>query len=116
MISVTQTYLLGDLNRDGHVNAADILAMEQALANLPAYQAAHGLTNAQLLEIGDINGDGVVNNADLQALITLLKSGGGSTAKVPEPTSVILLALAVPSIGVALRRRFRTARCSLAST
>src|SRR5262249_41700906 len=31
-LSVTATYFAGDFNRDGHINAADIFAMEQALA------------------------------------------------------------------------------------
>jgi hypothetical protein len=99
--------LVGDFNGDGHVNAADILAMEQALTDLPDYEAAKGLTDAQLLAIGDINGDGVVNNADLQALLDLLQSGGGSTNPVPESGSWILLALALPGFTVtAFRRRF----------
>jgi hypothetical protein len=93
----------GDFNLDGHVNAADILAMEQALANLPAYQTANGLTNAQLLAIGDVNGDGKFNNADLQALINLLQTGGGSTNPVSEPSTFVLAVLAFGMISV--RRR-----------
>jgi len=91
-LSVGETFLLGDFNRDGHVDASDILAMEQALTNLNGYEAAKGLTNAQLLAIGDINNDGVVNTADLQALLDLLNSGGGSSTAVPEPASLVLLA------------------------
>jgi len=83
--------LPGDFNRDGHVNAADVLAMETALTNLPAYQTANGLSAVQLLAIGDLNGDGVINNADLQALINLIQSGGGSAGAVPEPASLVLL-------------------------
>ncbi|HTQ37666.1 MAG TPA: dockerin type I repeat-containing protein, partial [Pirellulales bacterium] len=87
-------YLPGDFDLNGHVNAADIVAMEQALANLPAYESARGLTNTQLLAIGDINNDGKVNNADLQALIASLKSGGGSSDPVPEPSTFILALVA----------------------
>jgi len=91
VIPSLQTYLPGDFNRDGHVDASDILAMEQALADLPDYETAKGLSNAQLLDIGDINGDGAVNNSDLQALINKLQSGGGSAESVPEPAAFIQL-------------------------
>ena len=84
------TTILGDFNRDGHVDVSDVLAMEQALANLPAYQTANGLTNAQLLAIGDVNGDGVIDNTDIQSLISLLANGTGSGAltAVPEPSTL----------------------------
>jgi len=88
VLSVAATYLPGDFNRDGHVDAADILPMMAALVNLHGYEQTNGLTNSQLLAIGDINGDGVVNNADLQALLNLLQSGGGSADPVPEPNVV----------------------------
>ena len=66
----------GDINRDGHVDAADISALMVALADLPTYQGS--LTSTQLAEIADLNGDGLVTNADLQGLINLLANGGGS--------------------------------------
>ncbi len=94
---VNAAFLPGDFNRDGHVNAADILAMETALADLNGYQSAKGLNAAQLLAIGDINGDGVISNADLQMLLGALKAGGGSSDPVPEPTT-----LAIAAIGMAL--------------
>jgi len=73
-----QAFLLGDINGDGHVNAADILPFMRALTNLQAYQTSRGLTAAQLLAVADINHDGKVTTADLQALLNLLKGGGGS--------------------------------------
>jgi hypothetical protein len=97
-ISVEATYYAGDFNRDGHVDAADVTAMEQALADLPDYEATKGLTDAQLLLIGDINGDGVVNSADVQALLDLLQSGGGSNDPVPEPASWVLAFLALAMV------------------
>ena len=92
----------GDFNRDGHVNAADIVVMEQALTNPTGYQAAHNtLTASQLLLIEDVNGDHSFNNADLQYLLNTLKSGGGSTNAVPEPAAGWLMLLAVVAAATA---------------
>jgi hypothetical protein len=93
---LTITSGLGDFNDDGHVDAADILPMMQALTNLSGYKTKYdpNLTNGQLLVFGDINHDGTFNNADLQALLNLLKSGHGSTNPVPEPSTIVLAVLA----------------------
>ncbi len=93
------TFGRGDVNQDGHVDAKDIAAMEQALTNESGYANSIGMTTDELSLYGDVNGDGIFNAADLQALLNLLKSGGGSTS-VPEPASFLLLAIG----GVALLR------------
>jgi hypothetical protein len=89
----------GDLTGEGTVTSADLPALEQALADLPGYEATHGYDDAALLDIADINQDGVVNNADLQAEIYLLNHGmlpapslSGSSA-VPEPAGLLLWAM-----------------------
>jgi len=97
-------YQPGDFNFDHHVDAKDVGAMENALANLSGYESMNSLTSNDLLQIGDINGDGKVNNADLQSLLNLLKIGGGSSIAVPEPDSLVLLALAVLIFRCASRR------------
>jgi autotransporter-associated beta strand protein len=96
VISVIDTnFLPGDFDRDGQVDAADIGAMQAALADLNKFQSIHNMSGDQLLSIGDLNRDGVVNNADLQGLINVLAGGGGNGSgitTVPEPASIVLLA------------------------
>jgi GH35 family endo-1,4-beta-xylanase len=85
--------LLGDVNRDGHVDAADISALMTALTDLKGYEGS--LTDAQFAEVADLGKDGTVTNADLQGLIVYLANGGGaSLTAVPEPSSLALAALA----------------------
>ncbi len=105
----SSTLLFGDFNRDGLVTAADIAPMEQALTDLQGYEQAHGgLTNPQVATLGDLNGDGNFNNADLQMLLRDLKSGGGSTNPVPEPSALVLTAVAAAALANAkFRGRFR---------
>ncbi len=55
--------------------------------------------------LGDINGDGQFNNADLQKLENVLKSGGGSTDAVPEPSTFILLAMAFGALALWSRKK-----------
>jgi hypothetical protein len=86
-----------DLNGDGAVTAADVVAMQQALTDPQAYEAQHDLSSADFLALGDVNGDGVVNNADLQALLNDLKSNVFAEP-VPEPPAGILLALSLPAL------------------
>ena len=77
---VDPNFLPGDMNLDHHVDAADILPMEQALTNLSGYKATYvpGITDSHLALIDDVDGDGIFTNADLQTLLNDLNSGGGS--------------------------------------
>ena len=84
----------GDVTQNLHVDAADIVALESALANLSQYEMTHSFDNLDALDVLDVNKDGSINNADVQALIHLLQAGGGSNTSVPEPASLILLGLA----------------------
>jgi len=94
----------GDFNEDGHVDSADIAAMEAALTNPTAYENTYGLSAADLVTIGDFNGDGAFTNADLQGFLNYLKAGSGSTSTVPEPGSLLLLGLAMPGFVIVARR------------
>ena len=102
MLTVTNT-VPGDFNRDGHVDAADLLPAMKALTDPVGYETQYGVSAATLQIIGDVNGDTKFTNADLQYLLTTLKSGGGSADSVPEPASLVLLGLG--ALAIAFRRR-----------
>jgi gluconolactonase len=80
----------GDFNQDGFVTAADISAMEGAMADPHTYETTNGFTDAQLTTLGDVNGDHSFTNADLQQLLINLDNGGSSAASVPEPNTYLL--------------------------
>ena len=75
------------------VNAGDIAAMMEALTDLPGYEALYHLDDERLKSIADINRDNHVSNADLQALLDLLRQGGGPTESIPKPGTLTLLAI-----------------------
>jgi hypothetical protein len=79
----------GDFSFDGQAGPADVSAMLAALGDVPGFEAAHGLTDADWRFLGDMNGDHVVNNLDLQGLLTLLitSSGGGAVGGGSDTTS-----------------------------
>jgi hypothetical protein len=80
----------GDFNLDGHLDTSDIASMLTAMTNLSAFQSNSGLTPTQASTIADENHDGTVNNADIQAFLNVLRSGGGTTTPVPEPSAIVL--------------------------
>jgi autotransporter-associated beta strand protein len=97
---IDANYLPGDVDRNGQVTAADLGAMLSALTDLNAYQATHGsaggaLSSQQLTQILDLTGDNQITNADIQGLINYLSTGNGSYVAVPEPSSLVLITLAI---------------------
>jgi Dockerin type I domain/PEP-CTERM motif len=93
----------GDFNFDGHVDAKDIAVMEAAFANPSAWESTYNVTADTFNSVADVNGSGVINNAQIQSLLNLLKSGGGSTTVVPEPSTIVLAAAGLIGL-LAIRR------------
>jgi hypothetical protein len=100
-ITALPSLLKGDLNRDGHVNIADVQAMASALADETGYKTFWGLTSDDLNSLGDFNADNAVNNTDLQGLINYLANGNGSASlsAVPEPATWVLCVLGALVLG-----------------
>jgi autotransporter-associated beta strand protein len=111
LLSVVDTDRVpGDFDRNHAVSALDISSMLVALTDIPSFEAANGLSDADLLAIGDLNADGKFTNADLQSLLDLVANpiGIGSLVPVPEPSSIALLALG-GILSIALRRSAKRA-------
>ncbi|MEX2546024.1 MAG: hypothetical protein WD316_12920 [Phycisphaeraceae bacterium] len=99
--------VVGDMNHDGNVDAADVSPFVLALTDPGGYEAIHGADPAV---VGDVNGDGLHDAVDVSAFVALLVGSdvGGEPAGVPEPgvgalVTVLLLGLS--------RVRRRTPAC-----
>ncbi len=61
--------IVGDVNCDGVLNAADATALAFAIANPTGFHAAY--PTCDVLR-GDLSGDGIVNGVDVQSFVSLL--------------------------------------------
>ncbi|MEX0885957.1 MAG: CAP domain-containing protein [Phycisphaeraceae bacterium] len=102
------TYLAGDMNLDGVVDAIDVAPFVRALTDPAAYEADLGIDPVL---VGDINTDGVLDAVDVAPFVRLLVGGGDAHATpVPEPaTGVVLL---VGGLAMLSRRAVGLPDCS----
>ena len=90
--------VLGDFDGNAVLDGLDIPDFKEALADPAAWDDASG-RYADIL--GDFNGDGVMNGLDIPGFKAALAQ---TTPSVPEPATVVLVALG--AIGIARRRRW----------
>ncbi|MEX0886611.1 MAG: PEP-CTERM sorting domain-containing protein [Phycisphaeraceae bacterium] len=99
--------LLGDMNLDGLLDAADVAPFVLALTDPQAYEDQY---DSDPLLVGDINGDGVLDAVDVAPFVQMLVGSDG-VASVPEPGSLGMLGLG----GLMLLRRRATSTSARAT-
>jgi hypothetical protein len=103
---LSNSFRLGDMNGDGYVDGDDIAGFVLGMTNPAAYLAMYPtLTN--YVARGDINGDGYYDGDDIAGFVALLVSGGSPAVAVPEPSTVVLMALGTLGIVASRVRRLR---------
>ena len=101
------TVLTGDVNNDGQVNNLDITPFIAALSVNGDADAFLELVAGGSFAAADTNTDTFVNNLDITSFIGLLTAAGSNVTAVPEPSSIVCLALALM-----MGRRRSKKRCS----
>ena len=98
-LSTSAAVIPGDINGDTQVNLIDYGIL-----------TSHWLQTVQPGLYGDLNSDGKISIPDFSMFKTnynAFNGGGGESLAVPEPGTIILLAIASPALLLALRRRRR---------
>lgn len=89
-----QFFESGDMNGDGAVDEDDVNPFVQALTNRAAFQAAHSDVDADF--VGDFNGNNQLDLGDVAGFKAAVAAlGAASAGAVPEPSTVLLLGLAL---------------------
>ena len=94
--------MLGDMNGDLSVNAADVSLFIQALVDRASYNANGFFVNADVN--GDVDGSGTFDLGDLSAFSALTFGGSASGSAAPEPTTITLLGITL-AVLVLCRRK-----------
>jgi autotransporter-associated beta strand protein len=124
LLPSTNTVLTrGDLTLNGAIAMDDLTKLEQVLTDVNSYKTANGLNDADVLDLADVDRDGAMTNGDVQAEIYLLINGflppipgpspgsvPSGAASVPEPGSLLLMAIAALAVAESTRRRAKGVR------
>ena len=103
-LSLQVLALLGDMNADDNLTAADVPLFIQALVNPSSYAAAFPLLDATI--IGDMNQNGTFDFGDIAGFNALFTGPASASASaVPEPSTLSLAVVLL--LGITIRRRRR---------
>ena len=98
-IGYDTSFSRGDINLDHDVDTRDLTAM------IIGFTSAGG--TGKTWNTGDTDGDGDVDSGDLTTAIINFTGARNAAAAVPEPSSLLLLVLAVGCLTVARARSCR---------
>ncbi|MEZ6069083.1 MAG: PEP-CTERM sorting domain-containing protein [Pirellulales bacterium] len=99
--SITPVAIAGDANGDGKVDGLDYLTWVANFDDDPAADPPGSPAN------GDFNDDGKVDGLDYLVWAGAFGQGPNDTVAVPEPSSLVILALGIAGIAWRSRRRSR---------
>ena len=103
-LSLEVLALLGDMNADDNITAADVPLFIQALVDPSGYAATFPLHDATI--IGDMNQNGNFDFGDIAGFNALFAGLASASAQaVPEPMTLSLAVILL--LGIAIRQRRR---------
>jgi hypothetical protein len=102
--SVPKEVLTGDMDLDGDVDFDDIDDFVLALNNAALYTSTFGVPAS---DYGDTDGDGDQDFDDIPGFVGILTGGSSTAGRIPEPSSLLLVASGGVLLFAALGRHRR---------